>query len=141
MHKRLSQISWYKEALKIVGIFILIGSPLLISLTLVDVVDLWKNYGFLFTDSFAQFRVYFPRWYGVLFVFSRLAYALPVMLGIGVVYAGQKCLNKKKIRFVDFATWAVAGFVILFGLSYYTLHFSLISTSTASMLQIIMSRI
>ena len=82
MHKRLSQITWYKEALKIVGIFILIGSPLLISLTLVDVVDLWKNYGFLFTDSFAQFRVYFSRWYGVLFVFSRLAYALPVMLSL-----------------------------------------------------------
>ncbi|MEC8835557.1 MAG: hypothetical protein VXX18_04385 [Bacteroidota bacterium] len=141
MYKRLSQIIWHKEALKIIGVFILIGSPLLISLTLVDVVDLWKNYGFLFTDSFAQFRGYFPRWYGVLFVFSRLAYALPMMFGIGVVYVVQKCVNKKKIRLVDFATWIIAGFIVLYGLSYYTLHFPLISSSTASMLQIFMSRI
>ena len=96
MYKRLSQIIWHKEALKIIGVFILIGSPLIISLTLVDVVDLWKNYGFLFTDSFAQFRGYFPRWYGVLFVLSRLAYALPMMFGVGVVYVVQKCVNKKK---------------------------------------------
>ena len=141
MFRLLSQINCRKEALKIIGVFILIGSPLLVSLTVTDVVDLWNNYGFLFTDSFSQFKGYFPRWYGVLFVLSRIAYALPLMLGVGVIYARKKCLIKKKIRFVDFAIWAVAGFIILYGLSYYTLHFLLISGPTASMLQILMSRI